>query len=387
MHLVRLLGTIVLATAAGATTVACGNGGSLGPCEGPTPDPTCELACDDQTNPCPVGFYCAADGTCNAECVQGQGGCEDNEVCTNDGHCEVPADANCPDVSLVGERTTPTVQLLLDQSGSMTSSFGGGLDRWESMVQALIDPQDGVVTQNAAAVVFGASLYTYDTGAGGACPHITGVPRSANNLAAISQLLNNNQPVAETPTGDSIDVIVNDFMANPPAAGSPPIIVLATDGEPDTCEQPNPQNGQAEAIAAAERAYAAGIRLYILGVGNDVGAPHLQDMANAGVGNDPAVTGVDADYFTANSPAELSAQLQAIIGGVISCELDLDGAIDPAFVSSGQVVLGGETLELGTDWELVDADTIRLIGGACDDLLADPAQGVTATFPCGVVVD
>jgi hypothetical protein len=253
------------------------------------------------------------------------------------------------------------------------------------MVEALIDPTNGVVTNNAAAVIFGASLYTSDNS--GACPDISGVPRAANNLAAITALLEGADPISETPTGDSIDVIVAGFATNPPPTGSPPIIVLATDGEPDTCEQPNPQNGQAEAIAAAQRAYAAGIRLYILGVSNDVGAPHLQDMANAGVGNDPAVSGFQAPYFTANSPAELSAQLQSIIGGVISCELDLDGAIDPTHVGSGTVVLGGETLTFGDDWELVDADTIRLTGAACDDLLADPSQGVTATFPCGVVVD
>ncbi|MCA9679084.1 MAG: VWA domain-containing protein [Kofleriaceae bacterium] len=381
----QLLGSLLLATG-GLLAAACGNSNGHGPCVGVDPNPVCGQACDAVANPCPTGFFCAADGTCYAECSPGGAGCGDNEVCTIDGVCEALVDADCPNVTLDTSRTTPTVQLLIDQSGSMTSSFGN-TDRWSAMVDALVDAMDGVVTNTQGSVIFGASLYTYDENVDQTCPRITGVPRALNNLAAIRTLLQNNQPQSDTPTGDSIDVIVDDFMANPPAPNSPPIIILATDGEPDTCEQPNPQNGQAEAIAAAKRAYTNGIRLYILGVSSDVGTPHLQDMANAGVGNDPQQSGTDAPYFTANSPAELASQLQQIVGGVLSCELNLDGAIDPAQVGNGDVELNGVSLTFGTDWELVDSDTIRLIGQACDDLLGDSNANVTATFPCGVVVN
>src|SRR5258707_665443 len=60
------------------------------------------------------------------------------------------------------------------------------------------------------------------------------------------------------------------------------IIVLATDGEPDTCEEPNPQNGGPAAIAAASTAFSAGIHTYVLSVGGDVRS--AQQMANAGAG-------------------------------------------------------------------------------------------------------
>jgi hypothetical protein len=376
-HLVLLASLLV---------VGCGGKVGNGPCEGPNPDPTCAQACDDATNPCPPGFYCADDGTCNADCTGDGTGCAANEYCDDQGQCHPRVDADCPDVTLTGERTTPTVQLLIDQSGSMTADFGNS-NRWDAMVAALVDGANGVVTTTQGSVIFGASLYTYDPNNDATCPRITGVGRSLNNLDAIASLLNGNDPVSETPTGDSIDVIVNDFMANPPPAGSPPIIILATDGEPDTCEQPNPQEGQAEAIAAAQRAYQNGIRLYILSVGNDVGAAHLQDMANAGIGNDPAQTGQQAPFFVADNPAELSQQLQQLVGGTLSCELTLDGNVDPASAASGTVVLNGTTLQQGTDWELVDGNTIRLLGGACDTLLGSSAPTVSATFPCGVVVD
>jgi hypothetical protein len=361
--------------------VACGGHNGNGPCVGANPDPSCALECDG-ANPCPDGFYCAADGTCNAECTPDGLGCADTEHCSPDGRCEPNLDADCPNVTLNGTRTTPTVQLLLDQSGSMTAAFGN-TNRYDAMTDALVGPS-GVVTTTQGSVIFGAALYT---GTAATCPQTTTVARSLNNLQSITDLLQNNAPASDTPTGESIDVIVNDFAANPPPADSPSIIILATDGEPDTCAEPNPQNGQPEAIAAAQRAYAMGIRLYILGVSSDVGLPHLQDMANAGVGNDPAASGQDAPFFQADNPTELAQQLEQIVGGVLSCELVLDGVIDTSQASSGVVTLNGQVLVEGTDWEIVDGHTIRLIDAACDELLASSAPVVSAEFPCGVVVN
>jgi len=381
MRHLALLASLVL----GVGLLGCGGKVGGGPCEGDNPDPICTQACDDASNPCPSGFYCAADGTCNADCTGGisGSGCGAGEYCDDDGRCQQSIDADCPDVTLSGARTTPTVQLLIDQSGSMTADFGNS-NRWDSMVAALIDSMNGVVTATQGSVIFGASLYTYDESNDATCPRITGVARALNNLQAISDLLNANDPAADTPTGDSIDVIVDDFIANPPPPDSPPIIILATDGEPDTCEQPNPQEGQAEAVAAATRAYSNGIRLYILSVGSDVGASHLQDMANAGVG---APAGTDAPYFVANDPAQLSQQLQQLVGSTLSCELTLDGTVDTAGANSGHVVLNGTELQQGTDWEIVNGNTIRLLGDACDTLLASSNPTLSATFPCGVVVD
>jgi len=375
---------LALFLASGAL-VACGGKVGSGPCDGSTPDPACEQACSPGTDSCPPGFFCADDGTCNAECSPDGSGCPSDEYCDADGRCQPRIDADCPDVQLTGERTTPTVQLLIDQSGSMTSSFGA-TDRWSAMKQALIDTMNGVVTNTQSAVIFGASLYTYDAATDATCPRITSVTRSLDNRAAIANLLDSNDPAADTPTGDSIDVVVDDFVANPPLAGSPPIIILATDGEPDTCEQPNPQEGQGEAVAAAQRAYANGIRLYILSVGSEVGAPHLQDMANAGIGNDPTQSGQQAPFFVANDPAQLSQQLQQLVGSTLSCELVLDGTVSATAAGQGHVVLDGEELQEGTDWELVNGTTIRLLGDACDRLLAATAPNVSATFPCGVVI-
>src|SRR5688572_3707768 len=90
----------------GAFLAACGGKVGNGPCEGATPDPACNQSCLDG-EACPPGFYCADDGTCNAECVAGGAGCGDNEYCDTDGVCQPIVDADCPNVTLTGERTTP----------------------------------------------------------------------------------------------------------------------------------------------------------------------------------------------------------------------------------------------------------------------------------------
>jgi len=293
------------------------------------------------------------------------------------------ADAACPGVTFQPTPVIPSIALLLDQSGSMTSTFGT-TTRYDAMHQALTDPQTGVVTLLQDKVIFGANLYTSHNG-GPTCPILTSVPRQLDNRDLIDALLASNAPDDDTPTGEAIEKIVADFQADPPPSGSPPIILLATDGLPDTCAIPDPQTGQSVAIAAAQDAHAAGIDLYILGVGNDVGAPHLQDMANAGVGL--AVGGTtNAPYFVANDPAELSQKIQQIINGVRSCDLTLTGQVDPSHAGDGTVTLDGVTLTYGTDWTLVDATTIRLLGTACDTMLGADAPLVQASWPCGVAV-
>src|SRR5690606_13373876 len=122
-----------------------------------------------------------------------------------------------------------------------------------------------------------------------------------------------------------------------------------TDGEPDTCEQPNPQNGQAEALAAVTRAYRAGIRTYLISVGRDISEAHMQDVANAGVGN--AEGAPDAPYWVAGDDIGLRNALRTIIAGEVSCTLSLEGRIDPERACEGRVAMTGRgELECGTDW-------------------------------------
>lgn len=267
----------------------------------------------------------------------------------------------------------------------MDSDFGGPT-RYEAVRDALVGPM-GVITDLEASAYFGATLYY----AGNSCPTLTSVStgRVLNNAGAIRTLLNGNGPESGTPTGESLRNTYQEMLANPAPAGSPSILVLATDGEPDMCADGNDINtGRATTVTNAQAAFAAGIRVFVLSVGTGVANSHLQEVANAGVGLAPNTGPPNAaPYYVANSPAALTAAFESIIGGVVSCELDLDGSVQPDQGATGTVTLNGNRLTFGTDWELVDGNTIRLLGAACAMLNSTTNPQVSASFPCGSIVD
>jgi len=293
-----------------------------------------------------------------------------------------PDDGTCGDINAVVDGLTPTVQLLIDQSGSMDADFGGS-DRWNSVYSTLMDT-NGVVNELQSTIRFGLSLFTSNGGnAGGTCPVITNVDAGLNNFAAIDTIFAGSGPEGDTPTGESIDAVIAQLQADPNPGRK--VIVLGTDGEPDTCAEPNPQNGQAESIAAAQRAFDAGMRVYIVSVGDEVGAQHLQDMANAGSGL--AVGGTDnAEYFVALNPQDLVDAFTTIVGGVAGCVFTINGQVDPAKASGGLVALDGNALEHGTDWTMLDGKTFEILGDSCEIIKDGSLHHVSAAFPCGTII-
>ncbi|MDB4958025.1 MAG: hypothetical protein JWO36_5594 [Myxococcales bacterium] len=271
--------------------------------------------------------------------------------------------------------TIPSIELLIDGSGSMDTTVGGGLTRYTAIREALVGTQ-GVVTMLKSQVYFGAAIFTDAA----PCPTLYKAPRMLNNNG-IQTLIDSKTPGGATPTPPSIDQVVADFGANPPPTGSPPVIVLATDGLPNSCG--GNTDTQPESIVAAKAAYAAGVRLFILGIAG-VNNSFLQQMANAGQGVQPGQP--NAMYYTANSPAGLATAFQAIIGGVLSCDLTISGQVDPVSAMNGTVTLNGHTLMYGTDWTVVNGTTIQLIGAACTELKSTATPSVDASFPCGSVI-
>jgi hypothetical protein len=158
--------------------------------------------------------------------------------------------------------------------------------------------------------------------------------------------------------------------------------VLATDGLPNSCTDGNTDTSP-QSITAAKNAYAAGIRVFVLGIAG-VNDAFLQNVANAGVG--VQVNQPNAPYYTANSPQQLKDAFNQIIGGVLSCDLALNGTIDPDQAASGMVSLNGQPLTYGTDWKVVNGSTLELIGAACDTLKNSSSPQVDATFSCGAVL-
>ncbi len=362
---------------AGAVSIGCGPKEFGSVCDTVPAPSECQTACDPSpgaANNCPAGFHCAPGGQCDAQCTQGGGQCGPDYTCTSDGYCVDGSgppmngpDANCPAVTFTPQPVTPSIQLVLDQSGSMWQQIGPGVTRYAAMREALVGTA-GVVTQLESKAYFGSLLYT--------CPSFTSIARALNNAAAIRTSIDSKTGGDNTPTHEAINAAVQDFQANPPPAGSPPAIVLATDGLPNLCGAGVDTRNLS--VQAAQNAFAAGIPVYVLAINQS--DSHFQDLANAGQGM------VGATYYPVTNATALAAAFQTIINGVISCDLSLTSNIDPAQAMTGTVTLNGTTLMYGSDWVLVNNNIIRLQGQACQTLKSSSSPSVQATFQCGSVI-
>lgn len=378
-----------------ATVAGCGPKNPESLCN-QTPAPTaCQTVCDPQPgapNTCPTGYHCSPGGMCDLQCTQGGGQCPDGQSCSTDGYCNVDGtnpidvDANCPAVHFTPTPVIPSIELVLDRSGSMDMAFSGNATRYQTLEDALFNATTGAIVTTQAQVYFGEELFAGDQNP---CtdgpPGNLGIngysaPRALNNATALSSLTTSKPPNnGATPTSAAIDTAVAGFAATPPPAGSPPIILLATDGDPNACN--GSDNGRS--VNSTKTAYNNGIQTYIIGVATDLNTGYLQQVANAGVG----MTSGNAPYYTANSPAALVAAFNTIIAGAISCDLTINQMVDPASAPGATVTLDGAPLTFGTDWTLdPDGMTIHIIGGACTTLKSRPSAIVDATFPCGSVI-
>ncbi len=379
---------------------ACGsNGAASGPCASANPDPICNQTCDPapgQPATCPTGFHCSPDGKCYAQCTSGGDECGDGYTCTYDGYCAPGAPGmgdgsggDCPRVAFTAKPVTPSIQLVIDRSGSMIkNNLAPGLTRWAAIRDALVDVNTGIVSQLESKAYFGATIY--DTQGG--CPSLVTRPRVLNNAATIRQaLVADPDENSNTPTARSVVAATQSFAANPAPAGSPPIIVLATDGEPTNCRG---ESGDARqnVLTATTAAYAAGIRVVPLSVASGpTTEAHLQQVANIGAGVQAGQP--NAPLYKGNNPAELKASFDAIIGGAVSCDLTVNASVTQEQAAAAVVRLNGRDLVFGTDWILFDPDgdgkgnTIRIQGQACTDLKSAAMPNVEGTFPCGVVLE
>lgn len=288
----------------------------------------------------------------------------------------------CPLLDVILVPQTPTMVLLVDQSGSMDQDFGGDT-RWNVITNVLIAPNTGIVPQFAAAIRLGLSLYTSIDGntTGNECPMLTEVAPALDNAVEIESVMSMAAPVGETPTGESIDVVWQQLDALDVPGRK--YIVLATDGEPDTCAEPNPQNGQPESVAATQAAFAAGIETFVISVGADVSNAHLQEMANAGQGVQPGDP--DAPFYLALDQAALVEAFEDILAGVRSCQLDLMSALTDEDAASCSVEVNGTVVPLGdpNGWQLNNPNEVELLGSACDALQSGTSS-VQMECACGV---
>lgn len=292
----------------------------------------------------------------------------------------------CADVELALEPTIPTVVVLVDRSSSMHEAFDGDVSRWASLQNALLDP-NSVLSQLQDIVRFGITTYTYDQNHPvEVCPELETIEPALSNYAALDAFYSSIGPIGNTPTGESITQVMNQLLADP--ATGPKAILLATDGLPDTCANPDPIGDQQRlanevSVLAAAASYANGIPVYVLAVDRDIAPEHLQALANAGVG----AHGTDAPYWLGDKTEGLADAVRSIVQSQLSCEVTLRGAVEAGSECEGTVQLNGTSLPCNdaNGWRLLDASTLELQGTACDALKSGAAVELEASFPCGVI--
>lgn len=306
---------------------------------------------------------------------------------TNNGGTSSGGGNTCGEVDVTFEKQIPTVVLLIDRSGSMWETDFSP-HRWGAVRSALFDSNNGVVTSLEDDVQFGLALYNSEGGdAGGECPVMKTTLPVFGAAALTETEFDSWDPSRDTPTGDAIDWIVSDY--NFGEVLGPMVIILATDGEPDTCEIPNPNDpignpaGRAESIDAVTNAYSSGIDTFVISVGPDVAVDHLQDLANLGRGKSIDTT-EDEPVYLATSSQDLNIAFDEIINGVRSCSIELDGEIESGFEDDGTVTIdGNEILKDDPNGYIIpDNKTIEFIGSSCD-LIKSGDRNIQVEFPCG----
>ncbi len=392
----RIGASLVAATTLAVLGLSCGetNSSVLTACEVYAGE--CGQPCAKDTE-CAEGLFCDEQGTCFAECSPGGGQCGDDQVCNAEGRCVsgfltsgAGGSNSCGNVEVSFAPQTPSVVLLVDQSGSMNENFDGSA-RWDVVYDALMDPNGGVVQSLEGVVRFGLVLYTNDEDSG-TCPDLIEVmPPALNNFAAIDAIYAQEQPEADTPTGESLQPVADALAAF--SEPGPQVIILATDGEPDTCAVPDPQNGQPEAIAAAQYAFGLGIQTVIIAVGNQVSQTHQQDMANAGKGlpvpapdpcNDPVLC---APTFEPATKQDMIDTFLDIVNGVRTCVFTLDGSVVDGRECDGVVTINGVSIPCNdpNGFRLNGPSVIEFLGDACDEIMNGDDPQIAASFPCDAI--
>lgn len=300
-----------------------------------------------------------------------------------------PDDGTCGDINAVVSGVTPTIQLVVDQSGSMDSNFGS-TSRWNAVYRTLME-DNGMVNRLQSGIRFGLTLYTSFNGdSGGQCPVLQNVAPKLENYNDMQAVIGPANPEDDTPTGATLAAVTDTLAAY--AEPGPKIMILATDGEPDTCQIPDPQNqneadiARQESLDATSRAFDKGIRTFVISVGDDVGANHLQQLANVGQGKSPDETMDPAEYYVALNPDDLVNAFGSIVGGAAGCVFTINGEVDPAKAQQGLVALDGQDLQQGVDWVMLDSKTFEVLGDACETVKDGNLHHISAVFPCGVIV-
>jgi len=410
-HKIRPLFGSVAALVGAAALVHCSQ--APGPVESGLGRPTCNPVCG-------AGEVCAANGRCEAKGTggaspgtggtgTGTGGASTGGTGANGGSAgtvivdvrdassdvlELDDADSCADIQFEVTNVVPTVVLLIDRSASMSEedldAANPGVTRWDALKMGLLDPA-GAVASLQDQVRFGVVFYAGGD-RGDTCPVLdqggepaTLMPPRTGLLADFTTYFTPLDTLPDTPTGESVAFTAGELAAFTEVG--PKYIVLATDGEPDLCDDRQEPSGRDRSLAEVTAAFADDITTFVISVGADVAEAHLSEIANAGQGFPPTDMPATPRFYKVTTQQALADAFQTIITGTRSCTLALNGEIDPKLADRGEVLLDGMPVPKSeTDgWRVVDGSTIELVGNACESIQSG-VHALSASFPCEVIV-
>jgi len=232
-------------------------------------------------------------------------------------------------------------------------------------------------------MAFGAVFYTSGSATTGCVLDLESVALAANNYKHIRERYNKLGPDGGTPTAESIAATVA-VAANSDLTGGPKLLVLATDGAPGTCK-PNAGVATTDVENQVTAAFQKQIQTFAIAISTGTDIPHMQRVANLGVGL-PADTTTPAPLYTATSQTDLKTAFSSILTKVPrSCVFALNGTVDAENAGQGEVVLAGQTLVYkdANGWILKQPDEVELVGEACTKIKAGE-DDLKINFPCAV---
>jgi hypothetical protein len=297
--------------------------------------------------------------------------------------------------------TPPDVLIIQDKSGSMNNDDNdqgcgnggcGTNSKWSQLTTAL----SNVITATDMTVNWGLKYFSDNNACDASKAPV--VPVGAMNGAQVVSSIMGTRPGGNTPTRDAV-LNGTSYMATV-TDSNPKFLLLATDGLPNcpsgcasmsnpsnSCTMTDNPNEDMAAEAAVLMAAAQGFNTFVVGIGNVSSA--VNTLNQFAINGGEAQTGAGTSYYAATDPTALEAALNAIVGKVASCIVQLQGV--PAGQTNVAVSVNdssGKPTQVPEDpndgWSYTStADTaIQLNGMYCDGVKNGTYTNIKFYYAC-----
>ncbi len=347
-------------------------------------------------------------------------------------------DGGCQHIEVNFVPKIPSIFVLVDRSDSMfTPDPTTQIASWDPLKAGVLS----VIGNLESQIRFGFGAFSGQQG--GMCPVFNSIAPTLNNAKAITDVY---QPLGrltgakgETPVTEVLPLV--QALLNQPGNDGDKYILFVTDGEPDFCDDGNPECPVDAVVANVQRLAAAGIHTLVFGLKSaqsPISDGTLQAVANAGASQPVAapfgtdtlqnvcygcatVTGWNGEWTALKSASDcqtagkqvlgtyaatdgtatvyhpntadqkaLTDQVASVVSGIKSCTFDLGGQItvNLDLLSEASVAVQGQVVPLSMDngWRMNTTTQLELVGAACDNWRNPETTKIDFNFPCDIIV-